>query len=76
MGMEDSSIKTFCSNYNLTTTINKPICYKNPDKPTCIDLVLNCPWPFQNSYVIETGFPDFHKMVIATIKTSYKFINL
>ena len=23
---------------------NKPTCYKNPDKPTCIDLILtNCP---------------------------------
>ena len=33
-GMEDSSTKTFCSSYNLTSLINKPSCYKNPDKPT------------------------------------------
>ena len=46
-GMEDSSIKIFCSNFNLTSMINKPTCYKNPDKPTCIDLILtNCPGSF------------------------------
>ena len=26
-GMEDSSIKTLCSNFNLTSMINKPTCY-------------------------------------------------
>ena len=42
--------------------INKPTCYKNPDKPTCIDLILtNCPGSFQNFCVIETGFSDFYK---------------
>ena len=46
-GMEDTSIKVFCSNYNLTSMINKPTCYKNPDKLTCIDLILtNCPGSF------------------------------
>ena len=60
-GMEDTSIKTFCSNYNLTSMISKPTCYKNPDKATCIDLILtNCPRSFQNSCVIETGISDFH----------------
>ena len=64
-GMEDSSIKIFCSNFNLTSMINKPTCYKNPDKPTCTDLILtNCPRSFQNSCVIETGLSDFHKMIV------------
>ena len=45
--MEDLPRKTFCSNYNLTSMINKPTCYKNPDKPTCTDLILtNCPGSF------------------------------
>ena len=38
VGMEDSSIKIF-SNYNLTSMVNKPICNKNPGKPSCIDLI-------------------------------------
>ena len=73
--MDDSSIKTFCSNYNLTSMINNPTCYKNPDKPTCIDLILtNCPGSFQNSCVIETGLSDFHKMIVTVMKTSYRKI--
>ena len=55
--------------------INKPTCYKNPDKPSCIDLVLtNCPGSLQNSSVIETGLSDFHKMSVMVMKTSYQKI--
>ena len=74
-GMEDSSIKVLCSNYNLTSMINKPTCHKNPDKPTCIDLILtDCPGSFQNSCVIETGLSDFHTMIVTVIKTFYRRI--
>ena len=53
--------------------VNKTTCYKNPDKPTCIDLILtNCPGSFQNSCVVETGLSDFHKMVVTVMKTSYR----
>ena len=53
--------------------INKLTCYKNPDKPTCIDLILtNCTGSFQNSCVIETGLSDFHKMIVTVMKTSYR----
>ena len=73
VGMEDSSIKIFCRNYNLTSMINKPTCYKNPDKPTCIDLILtDCPGSFQNSSVIETDLSDFHKMVVTVMKIPYR----
>ena len=52
--------------------INKPTCSKNPDKPTCIDLILtNCPGSFQNSCVVETGLSDFYKMIVTVMKTSY-----
>ena len=55
--------------------INKPTCYRNPDKRTCIDLILtNCPGSFQNSCVIETGLSDFHKMIVTVMKTSYRKI--
>ena len=60
---------------NTTSMIKKPTCYKNPDKPTCIDLILtNCAGSFQNSCVIETGFSYFHKMVVALMNTSYRKI--
>ena len=74
-GIEDSAIKIFCSNLNLTSMINKPSCNKNPDKPTFIDLIsTNCPASFQNSCVIETGLSDFHKMIVTVMKTSYRKI--
>ena len=68
-GMEDSSIKIFCGYYNLTSMINTPACYKNPDKPTC-----TCPRSFQNSCVIETGLSDFHMMIVTVVKPSYQKI--
>ena len=72
VGMEDSLIKIFCITYDLTSMINKPTCYKNSDKPTCIDLILtNCHGSFQNSCVIETCLSDFHKMIVTVMKTSY-----
>ena len=52
--------------------ISKPNCYKNPDKPTCIDLILtNCPGSFQSSSVMETGLSDFRKMTVTVMNTSY-----
>ena len=68
-GMEDSSIKIFCGYYNLTSMINTPACYKNPDKSTC-----TCPRSFQNSCVIETGLSDFHMMIVTVVKPSYQKI--
>ena len=48
-GLEDAWSKTICLAYSLTSMINKPTCYKNPEKPSCIDLIrTNCPCSFQN----------------------------
>ena len=71
-GVEDSFVKKFCSSYNHTSMINRPTCYKNPEKP-CIDLILtNCHRSLQNSCAIETGLSDFHKLVVTVMKTTYK----
>ena len=52
----DSSIKEFCSLIALKNLINELTCYKNSEKPTCIDLILkNQPTLFQRSAVLETG---------------------
>ena len=69
----DSSVKYFCSSYNLTSMINRPTCFKNPEKPSCIDLILtNCPRNFQNSFAVDTDLSDFHKLVATAMKTTYK----
>ena len=38
--INDNAMKSFCSLNDLTSMIDQPTCYKNPDKPTCIDLIL------------------------------------
>ena len=51
--------------------INNFTYYKNPNKPTYIDLILiNKPRSFKNSSVLETGLSDFHKMTL-TIMRAY-----
>ena len=36
MSVEELHMKTFCESYSL---IKQPTCYKNPDRPTCINLI-------------------------------------
>ena len=72
-GLDNAVLKDFCNLYNLTNLINKATCYKNPNNPSCIDLLLtNFPKYFQNSSVIETGLSDFHKMAVTVIKTNFR----
>ena len=62
-------MKNFCDIYHLKNLVNVPTCYKNPLKPSCIDLFLtNCSRSFQDTQVIETGLSDFHKMNITVLK--------
>ena len=66
-------MKLFCETYDLSSLIKVPTCYKNPEKPSCIDLLLtNRPKSFQNSSVVETGLSDFHKMTVTVMKTTFE----
>ena len=61
---------SFCNTYELIT---KPTCYKNPENPTCIELILtNYFRGFQSSYVLGTGLSDFHKMIVTLMKASFQ----
>ena len=69
----DLHMEDFCLNYNLSNLIKEPTCFKNPENPSCIDLMLtNFPKGFQNSMAIETGLSDFHKMIVTVMKSHYK----
>ena len=47
-------------------------CYKNPENPSCIDLILtNSHRSFQNTNVFETGLSDFHKMTVSVLKSHF-----
>ena len=71
--MSDGPMKNFCEIYNLENLINEPTCYKNPDNPSSIDVVLtNSKNSFQNSMAIETGLSDHHKMVVTVLKNYCK----
>ena len=73
IGIEEQYTKAFCDNCNLTSLIKQPTCYKNPNNPTCIGLILsNTPRSFQITCVIETGRSDFHLMTLTVMKMSFR----
>ena len=66
--VEEKYLSNFMSVHNLKTLIKQKACFKNPENPTCRDLILtNSPRSFQNSRVCETRLSDFHKLTIKTI---------
>ena len=61
-----------CEIYNLQHLIKDKTCFKNPTKPTWIDLIVtNRPKCFQDTVVFETGLSDFHKMSVTVMKMYY-----
>ena len=74
---DDSAISVFSDTYDLKSLITEPTCYKNPNKPSWIDLILtNRPINFQHSCVIETGLPDVQKMTVTAMKTFFEKLQL
>ena len=68
----EATVSDFCEIYNLKQLIKDKTCFKNPTKPTCIDLIItNRPKCFQDSLVIETGLSYFHKMSATVMKMYY-----
>ena len=66
------SMHELCDVYNLKSLDKAPTCYKNPDNPSCIDLILaNKPCSFQNTTVFESGLSDFHKFTVTIMKSYY-----
>ena len=69
-------MKIFCDIYHLKNLGNVLTCYKNPLKPSCIDLFLtNCSRSFQDSQVIESELSDLHKMNITVLKMFFNIFN-
>ena len=71
--VEEANVKLLCENYNLKSLTKQPTCYKNPNKSTCIDLILtNVPCMFQSTCVLETGLSDFHLMTVTVMRKTFK----
>ena len=59
------AISDFCEIHNTKNIMKEKTCFKNPENPTCIDLILtNRPRSFQNSTFIEKGLPDLQKKCV------------
>ena len=71
--LSNDFVDSFCGSYSLKSLIKKPTCFKNPDHPISIDLILtNRQKGFQNSTIIETGLFDFHKHTVPVLKSYLK----
>ena len=69
--VSEKCLDEFYNLNGLTSLIKKPTCFKNPDKLTCIDLILtNQPSCFQQNKVFETGLADFHLLTVTEFKMS------
>ena len=58
---------------NLKSLIKIPTCCKNPESPSCIDLILtNKTRNFQNLCVTETSLSDFHKIMVTALRMQFR----
>ena len=68
--ISERSIHGFCNVYNLESLSNTPSCFKNPENPSCIGLLLkNLKNNFDEAVVLELGLSDFHKLVVSALKS-------
>ena len=71
--ISEKEMQEFCDMYSLVNLIKEPTCFKNPNNPSSIDVMLtNRKDSFQNSMAIETGLSDHHKMTITVLKRYFK----
>ena len=71
--MDDKFMIEFCELNDFSSLIDKPTCYKNFDKPKCIDLIItNKPSYFQHGNVFETGLSDLHLLIVTEFKMLFQ----
>ena len=69
------SFDDFLFQHELKSRSNKLTCYKNPDKPSCINFILRIsPISFYNNNCLFTGLSDCHKLVLSVVMKKI-FIN-
>ena len=65
----DPNMSNFMVNYGLSNIVKDKTCFKNPNNPSCIDLILtNKPRSFQHTTTFDIGLSDFHRMVLTSFK--------
>ena len=65
-------IDTFLYQHELKSLNKEATCYKNPNEPSRIDLILtNSPRSFFNTKTYFAGLSDCHKLVLSIFKTTF-----
>ena len=68
----EKCLDTFLYQQELKSLNKEAICYKNPNKPSCIDLILaNSSRSFFNTETYFTGLSDCHKLVPSVLETIF-----
>ena len=66
---EEKNTLNFVNTYHLKNIVKRKTCFKNTNRPSCIDLILtNSYRSFQDTCTVETGLSDFHKLVVTVLK--------
>lgn len=61
-------MKRFCKNYDVKPLIKEATCFKNPENPTCVVLILtNKSRSFSKTGVTESGLSGFHKSIFQNL---------
>ena len=63
----------FCKVCKLKNPTKDATCHKNPERPSCIDLILtNKSRSFYGCDIIEIGLSDFHEAIVTVMKMCFK----
>ena len=69
---EETNMSNFLNIWHLKNIIKLKTSFKNPGRPTCIDLILtNSSRSFQDACNVETGLSGFHKLVITVLELCF-----
>ena len=63
------TMSDFMEVYNFINLTKGPTCFKNPNKPYCIDLILT---NRKKQFMPSDGVSDFHKMVVTVLKSYFR----
>ena len=68
----ENCMVSFLFHHNLKSIVKENTCFKNPNNPRSIDLMLtNNNLSFQHTSTYFTGISDFHKLVVSVMKISF-----
>ena len=73
---QKKKMSNFLNPYRLKNIVKQKTCFKNPDRPTCINLILtNFSRSFQGACTVETRLSDFYKLVATVLKLNFQIKN-